>query len=94
MTDNSIFDISGLLSRLLVDHSTSKPDVIHNIFWATSDYEGRGKGYQYIDEITPKRLVGIMRMPSFPEFRKGRANSPQGPRRWQRFSLHPGSAIG
>lgn len=58
MTDNSIFDIPGLLSRLLVDHSTSKPDVIHNVFWATSDYEGRGKGYQYIDEITPEAISG------------------------------------
>ena len=58
MTDNSIFDIPGLLSRLLVDHSTSKPGVIHNIFWATSDYEGRGKGYQYIDEITPEAISG------------------------------------
>lgn len=58
MTDNSIFEIPGLLSRLLVDHSTSKPDVIHNVFWATSDYEGRGKGYQYIDEITPEAISG------------------------------------
>lgn len=73
MTDNSIFDIPGLLSRLLVDHSTSKLDVIHNIFWATSDYEGRGKGYQYIDEITPEAISGDNENAVIPRVQKGKS---------------------
>ncbi len=58
MADAPLFEIPGLLSCLLVDHSTSKPEVAHNIFWATRDYTDLGVGYQYRDEITPSAISG------------------------------------
>ena len=42
-----------VLEQLLRDHTTGK-----NIFWATNDYEERGKGYQYADEILSKLITG------------------------------------
>ena len=42
-----------VLEQLLRDHTTRK-----NIFWATHDYEERGEGYQYADEILPKQITG------------------------------------
>lgn len=42
-----------VLEQLLRDHTTKR-----NIFWATHDYEERGKGYQYADEIMPKQITG------------------------------------
>ena len=43
-----IFRLSPeLLNILLKDHTTSKEDIQRNIFWATSDYEYLGEGYQY-----------------------------------------------
>lgn len=47
-----------LLSTLLVDHTTSTLEERRNIFWATSDYEQRGEGYQYLDQITADRITG------------------------------------
>lgn len=47
-----------LLSTLLVDHTTSTPDTRKNIFWATMDYEHRGDGYHYFDQITSDRITG------------------------------------
>ena len=42
-----------LLGTLLRDHTTQK-----NIFWATSDYESLGEGYDYHDEIRPELITG------------------------------------
>ena len=36
-----------LLNTLLKDHTTSQNGIQHNIFWATSDYEHLGIGYEY-----------------------------------------------
>ena len=42
-----------VLEQLLRDHTTKR-----NIFWATHDYEERGEGYQYADEIKPELITG------------------------------------
>jgi type II restriction enzyme len=42
-----------ILSLLLRDHTTEK-----NILWCTHDYESRGEGYQYADEIKPECITG------------------------------------
>ena len=47
-----------LLNILLKDHTTSKSDEQHNIFWATTDYAHMGAGYQYGDEIKPPLITG------------------------------------
>ena len=47
-----------LLNILLKDHTTSKPDEQHNIFWATTDYEHLGAGHQYADEIRAELITG------------------------------------
>lgn len=47
-----------LLATLLKDHTTSKDDDVHNIFWATSDYEHLGTGYGYYDPILPELITG------------------------------------
>ena len=50
--EDSIFLLSPeLLNILLKDHTMSKEDIQHNIFWATSDYEHLGKEYQYDSPI-------------------------------------------
>lgn len=47
-----------LLSTLLKDHTTSKEGEQCNIFWATSDYESLGKGYEYNSPILPELITG------------------------------------
>lgn len=47
-----------LLNTLLKDHTTSKNDIQHNIFWATSDYEHLGVGYEYQSPILPELITG------------------------------------
>lgn len=57
--EDNIFLLSPeLLNILLKDHTTSKEDVQHNIFWATSDYEYLGDGYQYDSPILPRLITG------------------------------------
>ena len=57
--EDSLFRLSPeLLDILLKDHTTSKKDVQHNIFWATSDYEYLGDGYQYDSPILPHLITG------------------------------------
>ena len=57
--ENLIQQISSeLLKTLLIDHTMSTPKRRKNIFWATTDYEERGKGYQYHDPILPKYITG------------------------------------
>ena len=57
--EDSIFRLSPeLLNILLKDHTTSKEDIQHNIFWATSDYEYLGDGYQYDSPILPCLITG------------------------------------
>ena len=54
-----IFRLSPeLLNILLKDHTTSKEDIQRNIFWATSDYEYLGEGYQYDSPILPCLITG------------------------------------
>lgn len=48
----------NLLNTLLKDHTTSKGDVDCNIFWATSDYEHLGKGFEYNSPIRPQLITG------------------------------------
>lgn len=47
-----------LLSVLLKDHTLSTEDCQRNIFWATSDYEYLGAGYEYHSPITPELITG------------------------------------
>lgn len=47
-----------LLNTLLKDHTTSKEGSQCNIFWATSDYEPLGKGYEYQSQILPELITG------------------------------------
>ena len=61
--DNDILGDYGhdVLEALLVDHSvtTAKNDGrAHHIFWATDDYESRGDGYHFFDEITLEAITG------------------------------------
>ena len=57
--EDSIFRLSPeLLNILLKDHTTSKEDIQRNIFWATSDYEYLGEGYQCDSPILPCLITG------------------------------------
>lgn len=57
--EDSIFRLSPeLLDTLLKDHTTSEEGVQRNIFWATSDYEHFGDGYQYGSPILPYLITG------------------------------------
>lgn len=47
-----------LLNVLLKDHTMSKAEYQRNIFWATSDYESLGKGYEYSSQIFPELITG------------------------------------
>ena len=47
-----------LLATLLKDHTTSRGEAVCNIFWATSDYEHLGTGYDYYDPILPELITG------------------------------------
>ena len=42
-----------ILALLLRDHTTGR-----NILWCTHDYESKGEGYQYADEILPELITG------------------------------------
>ena len=42
-----------ILAQLLCDHTTGR-----NILWCTHDYESRGEGYQYADEIRRELITG------------------------------------
>lgn len=57
--EESLFRLSPeLLDTLLKDHTTSKEGGHRNIFWATSDYEQLGEGYQYDAPILPHLITG------------------------------------
>ena len=43
----------GILQTLLVDRTTGR-----NIYWATDDYESKGEGYSFYDEITIEKITG------------------------------------
>lgn len=59
MLEDNIFQLSPeLLDTLLKDHTTSKGNIQHNIFWATSDYEYLGEGYEYDSPILPHLITG------------------------------------
>ena len=58
LLEDKLFDISpSLLDILLKDHTMSTKDVQHNIFWASSDYEYLGKGYEYSSPILPDLIT-------------------------------------
>lgn len=48
----------NLLDILLIDRTASTGRTSHNIFWATSDYENLGKGYEYSSPILPQQITG------------------------------------
>lgn len=57
--ENRLKELSpDLLNTLLKDHTTSKEGKQCNIFWATSDYEPLGKGYEYVSQILPELITG------------------------------------
>lgn len=57
--ENRLKELSpDLLNTLLKDHTTSKKGKQCNIFWATSDYEPLGKGYEYGSQILPELITG------------------------------------
>lgn len=57
--ENYILNISpDLFNTLLKDNTTSKAGKQCNIFWATSDYEHLGKGYEYKSPILPELITG------------------------------------
>lgn len=53
-----------LLATLLKDHTTTPIDagnnqqLWRNIIWATHDYENKGEGYGFNDQITPMNITG------------------------------------
>lgn len=57
--ENKLIELSSeLLNTLLKDHTTSRDEQQHNIFWATSDYEHLGNGYEYLSPIQPELITG------------------------------------
>jgi hypothetical protein len=67
ISETDIWDYDqAVLRQLLIDHTASAkarkekedPNIRVNIFWATSDYEQRGEGYGYHDQIMPEKIVG------------------------------------
>lgn len=57
--EDYIYKLSpDLLNALLKDHTMSKEHSQCNIFWATTDYEPLGKGYEYKSSITPELITG------------------------------------
>ena len=60
ISEDHIFQRSPeLLKTLLKDHTMSrKKKEDWNIFWATSDYEHLGEGFQYADTIMPENITG------------------------------------
>lgn len=58
LEDNIVQLSPELLNTLLKDHTTSKSNAQCNIFWATSDYEHLGDGYQYHSPILPSLITG------------------------------------
>lgn len=92
--EDSIFRLSTeLLNILLKDHTTSKEDIQRNIFWATSDYEYLGEGYQYDSPILPVLLPEITGMSSCRVSSKVVTPKPHVREKWQRCSLRHGYAM-
>jgi hypothetical protein len=67
ISENDIWEYDeDVLRQLLIDHTASAfarkeandPSIRVNIFWATGDYEQRGEGYAYKDQIVPEKIVG------------------------------------
>ena len=57
--EDRIYELSPeLLCILLRDHTRSREGEPCNIFWATSDYEELGKGYEYNAPILPELITG------------------------------------
>lgn len=57
--ENRLVELSpDLLNTLLKDHTTSREGEQCNIFWATSDYEHLGVGYEYQSPILPELITG------------------------------------
>lgn len=57
--ENRLIELSpDLMNTLLKDHTTSREGKQCNIFWATSDYEYLGSGYEYQSPILPELITG------------------------------------
>lgn len=57
--EDCILELSpDLFNILLKDQTMSTADCQRNIFWATSDYESLGKGYEYKSPIMPELITG------------------------------------
>ena len=57
--EDYLFQLSPeVFDALLKDHTTSTKEEQHNIFWATSDYEHLGEGYEYSSPILPALITG------------------------------------
>ena len=92
--EDSIFRLSPeLLNNLLKDHTTSKEDIQRNIFWATSDYEYLGEGYQYDSPILPSFITGDNGHVIMPRILKVVTPKPHVREKWQRCSLRHGYAM-
>lgn len=69
--EDSVFQASSeLLDILLIDQTRSNDGCLHNIFWATSDYESLGNGYEYDSPILPQLITGDKSNVIKPRFRK------------------------
>ena len=58
LIDHTLQDYNQHLAKKAEEEGIAFNEIPHNIFWATSDYEGLGKGYQYHDQITPDLITG------------------------------------
>ena len=92
--EDSIFRLSPeLLNILLKDHTTSKEDIQRNIFWATSDYEYLGEGYQYDSPILPCLVTGDNGHVIMPRILKSRDTQTCVREKWLRCLLRHGYAM-
>ena len=57
--ENDIYSFDAkLLPILLIDRSKSNKEEVHNVVWATDNYEQFGEGYKEWDEIKPESILG------------------------------------
>lgn len=92
--ENRLEELSpDLLNTLLKDHTTSKEGKQCNIFWATSDYESLGKGYEYGSPILPELITGENGNVVMPRVLKHRDTQSMRPGKWLKYSPRHGFAM-
>ena len=67
LENDLLYEMPEVLNALLLDHTTHR-----NILWCTNDYEGKGKGFGYHDEIRPELITGEHGMVIRPRVRKSK----------------------